>query len=174
MKYPLTTLLILLCSCAGFSQTETLLNKGKVSYLSSTNVYVKFESTLGIEIGDTLFAQQGNQFFPSVVVANKSSSSCVGIPVPPQKAAIGEELVHRRIGKAEMPEPEPEPAEETPEAADSKLPAKESLRSERPVAARAHLLHRPRRQAEVDRLAALVPELSAHRQDHRRGQTGGR
>ena len=165
MKYPLTTLLILLCSCAGFSQTETLLNKGKVSYLSSTNVYVKFESTLGIEIGDTLFAQQGNQFFPSVVVANKSSSSCVGIPVPPQKAAIGEELVHRRIGKAEMPEPgpEPEPAEETPEAADSKLPAKASLRSDRPVAAPDIIKENIRGRVSV----ASYSNLSETRTDHR-------
>ena len=29
--------------------------KGKVSYVSSQNVYVKFESTERIEIGDTLF-----------------------------------------------------------------------------------------------------------------------
>ena len=37
---------------------QTELEKGTVSYVSSQNVYVKFSSTRGINIGDTLFIKK--------------------------------------------------------------------------------------------------------------------
>lgn len=50
---------------------------GKVSYVSSQNVYVKFESTKNISVGDTLFKTQNNNFVPVLIVTALSSTSCV-------------------------------------------------------------------------------------------------
>ncbi len=50
-------------------------NSGKVSFITSQNVYVKFDNTERINIGDTL--QIAGTKTPCLVVNNKSSSSCV-------------------------------------------------------------------------------------------------
>ena len=61
---------------------------GTVSYISSQNIYVKFENTEGIEIGDTLFIKEKNKFIPAVKVDHKSSTSCAGIPITNEKIEI--------------------------------------------------------------------------------------
>ena len=54
-------------------QDDPMSGSGKVSYITSQNVYVKFESTESIHIGDTLFSNKKNQIIPVFVVNNKSS-----------------------------------------------------------------------------------------------------
>jgi hypothetical protein len=54
---------------------------GKVSFVSSVNVYVKFKSTTGISAGDTLFIQSGGQMKPALTVNSLSSTSCVCTPL---------------------------------------------------------------------------------------------
>lgn len=54
---------------------------GAVSYVTAQHVYVKFSSTKGIAVGDTLFLKKGNGLAPALVVANKSSISCVCTPL---------------------------------------------------------------------------------------------
>ena len=49
--------------------------KGKVSFITSKNIYVKFDDTKQISIGDTLYISKTNS--PCLIVTNKSSSSCV-------------------------------------------------------------------------------------------------
>ncbi|RLD77010.1 MAG: hypothetical protein DRJ10_12665 [Bacteroidetes bacterium] len=49
--------------------------KGKVSFVTSKNIYVKFSSTKSINIGDTL--RISNKTSPCLIVKNKSSISCV-------------------------------------------------------------------------------------------------
>lgn len=58
-------------------QAQVEYEKGTVSYVSSQNVYVKFSSTKGINIGDTLFLKKGEVMMPALSVNNKSSTSCV-------------------------------------------------------------------------------------------------
>jgi hypothetical protein len=65
---------------------------GNVSYISSENIYVKFEDTDGIEIGDTLFIKEKNNFLPAVKVDHKSSTSCAGIPITDKKIEINSTL----------------------------------------------------------------------------------
>lgn len=48
---------------------------GKVTFITSQNVYVKFDHTDDINIGDTL--QLSDKKIPCLVVKNKSTSSCV-------------------------------------------------------------------------------------------------
>ncbi len=62
-----------------FAQTSNeVVIKGTISYLSSQNVYVKFASTEGLHVDDTLFIARNNILIPAIKVSNLSSVSCVG------------------------------------------------------------------------------------------------
>jgi hypothetical protein len=50
---------------------------GTVSFITSTNIYVKFENTQRIEIGDTLFVAEK----PCLLISEKSSTSVVATPI---------------------------------------------------------------------------------------------
>ncbi len=78
------------------AQDNDGLEKGKVSYVSSQNVYVKFESTERIEIGDTLFLNKKGEMIPSLVVNNKSSISCVCTPIISSGINVSDEIIFRR------------------------------------------------------------------------------
>jgi hypothetical protein len=54
---------------------------GKVSFVTSQNVYVKFRSTAGISAGDTLYILSDERPDPVLKVINLSSVSCVCTPV---------------------------------------------------------------------------------------------
>jgi len=77
-------------------QDNTGLEKGKVSYVSSQNVYVKFESTENIEIGDTLFLNKKGEMIPSLVVNNKSSISCVCTPIFSGGVNVSDEIIFQK------------------------------------------------------------------------------
>jgi hypothetical protein len=64
--------------------------EGRVSYISSQNVYIRFESTGGISVGDTLFSLVNDKMVPLVIVKNLSSTSCVGIPFQGQTLRISD------------------------------------------------------------------------------------
>lgn len=69
-------LIILFCPCIKIlSQHSEIVKIGTVSYLSSQLVYIKFEETEGIEIGDTLFIIQDNLKKPALIVNFKSTTS---------------------------------------------------------------------------------------------------
>jgi hypothetical protein len=59
----------------GQTVTENL--SGKVSFVSSQNIYVKFKSTSGISVGDTLYIPSNEKLVPVLIVKNLSSTSCV-------------------------------------------------------------------------------------------------
>ena len=92
--------------------------EGTVSYLSSQNVYVKFKSTEGIEVGDTLFLKKGEVLIPAMLVSNKSSSSCVNTPIVEQKFEVKDELYAKVAisGKEKKEEEKEEKQEERPSA----------------------------------------------------------
>ncbi|WP_027585383.1 hypothetical protein [Prolixibacter bellariivorans] len=50
---------------------------GKVSYISAQHVYVRFTSTDGIDVGDTLYVEAKGKRIPGLVVVQRSSISCV-------------------------------------------------------------------------------------------------
>ncbi|NNF33766.1 MAG: hypothetical protein HKN68_06640 [Saprospiraceae bacterium] len=57
------------------SQSET--QEGLITFIASSNVYVRFDDTELINLGDTLFKKVGSQFTPCLLVEKKSSTSCV-------------------------------------------------------------------------------------------------
>jgi len=76
--------LFLLISFLIFTQTlfsqQAITKKmfGKVSYVSSQFTYVKFSSTEGINVNDTLFIQSNKRLVPKLVVSSMSSRSVAG------------------------------------------------------------------------------------------------
>jgi hypothetical protein len=78
MKIIFSSILFLLFFLAVKGQNKIEYIEGRVSYISSQNVYVKFKTTDGILVGDTLFKKE-DQIFKAVLKVNSISSiSCVG------------------------------------------------------------------------------------------------
>lgn len=51
--------------------------EGKISYITGESIYIKFQSTSGIENGDTLFVRTNGKLEPALVVRHQSSISCL-------------------------------------------------------------------------------------------------
>jgi hypothetical protein len=75
-----TGLMILLLSVSMTAQT-TGWTAGKITYVTSNSVYVRFEGTEDIDIGDTLYIDGQEGMLPALVVNNKSSLSVVCSPI---------------------------------------------------------------------------------------------
>lgn len=93
-----TFLIITLCSLFNltFGQSNPDALTGKVSYISSQNIYVKFETTHGIHIGDTLYVIQNNKKTPVIIVSSLSSISCVGSPISTISLSVSDKIFATR------------------------------------------------------------------------------
>ncbi len=60
-----------------YAQQQVDLKEGNISYITGNNIYVKFNSTEGIETGDTLFIKKNGELIPVMTVIQKSSISCL-------------------------------------------------------------------------------------------------
>ncbi len=76
------------------AQTKSELIEGKVTYLSSQNVYVKFDNTSKIKVGDTLFIKQNSDYIPAVKIEYLSSRSTAGKKIGNIDIKIGDRLVY--------------------------------------------------------------------------------
>lgn len=80
--------------------TEVL--HGVVSFLNASNVYVKFESTKAIVLGETLYFNET----ACVKVQQKSSSSVVGIRISDCELKVGDALSYRyKLSESSPPKP---------------------------------------------------------------------
>lgn len=77
---------------------------GKVSFISSQNTYVRFKSTEGISVGDTLFISSEGRLIPVLKVTGVSSVSCVCTAI----SEISIPLDHLIIASAISVKAEPE------------------------------------------------------------------
>ena len=76
MKYLFNSIIVfIVLTCNVFGQTNDPILNGTVSFVTSNNIYVKFENTHAITIGDSLKLKSTNT--ACLVVKSKSSSSCV-------------------------------------------------------------------------------------------------
>jgi len=66
---------------------------GKVNYQTSENIYVNFESTEGIQKGDTLFVQNRQRFTPVIIANYISSKTIAGKPIGNIKLSVGDAIV---------------------------------------------------------------------------------
>jgi len=75
------------------AQTDAKISlQGTISYISSQNFYVKFQSTDGIQTGDTLFIKDKNDFIPAIKVEHKSSTSCAGVSITSRKLEVNTQM----------------------------------------------------------------------------------
>ncbi len=125
-------------SMYGQSNLDTL--TGSVSYKTSQSIYVKFKSTKGIEVGDTLFMLIESRLEPALLIKYTSSTSCVGTPLTVQTFETGMKIIARikDVPKPEAPKAEiqqnpadygivTQPEEETtPRYEEKKKPVKET------------------------------------------------
>ena len=73
-KYSLILGFIIL-TYSGYGQDNDEILIGQISFLTSNNIYVKFDTTSKISPGDTLHLSNTNS--ACLLVKSKSSSSCV-------------------------------------------------------------------------------------------------
>lgn len=73
---------------------------GKVSFVSSQNTYVKFKSTDGISVGDTLFISSAGKKIPVLRVSNLSSVSCVCTALSELILSVNQEVITEKKTKA--------------------------------------------------------------------------
>ncbi len=114
-------LLLLLPFQTALSQPSQEPLKGEVTFLTSRNVYVKFLNTSTIAVGDTL--RLGVSQEACLVVENKSSSSCVCVPINGCQPEKGAGVWHfprfvapaPPAAPAELPREQPRPTEKTDE-----------------------------------------------------------
>ena len=89
----LVIILLLVSNTILFGQAQNIkVVEGSISYISSQNIYVKFNSTEGIESGDTLFIKENSKFIPAVKVDHKSSTSCSGTSITNKKLELNTKL----------------------------------------------------------------------------------
>lgn len=92
MKHLLTVLLLVLTGLSLKGQTNGEAKEGTISFITSQNVYVKFQSTENISVGDTLFAFQAATRVPVLIVKDLSSISCVCTPISSKQLAVNDKI----------------------------------------------------------------------------------
>ena len=99
MKKLLQIVLLTLCLNSLSAQDNVVLENGKVTFVTTRNIYVKFNSTKNIEEGDTLYLDQAGQLVPVLKVEKKSSSSTVCTPLGDQKLKVDDVIVSRFLAR---------------------------------------------------------------------------
>ena len=108
MKYSLSISFFMLFAFALTAQNQLVIEEGEVTFTSSRNVYVKFNSTENINSGDTLFIRQNGILVPALVVNNKSSSSTVCTPLDDKSFEKGDKIIAQSTMKIKLPKKEKE------------------------------------------------------------------
>ncbi|MEI7500226.1 MAG: hypothetical protein WCK84_07220 [Bacteroidota bacterium] len=96
LKYLIPVLGLFFTGPVLMSQNYYATIEGKVSYVTTQYVYVKFQSTENISKGDTLYSYQAGVLAPVLVVGDISSISCACIPISTQKLSIADLIVSGR------------------------------------------------------------------------------
>lgn len=86
--------ILLLTFSLKMSLAKTYVSKkqGKISFITSQNIYLRFENTEGISAGDTAFYFYKRKFVPVMVIQFLSSGSCSGRKISDLNLKIGDEV----------------------------------------------------------------------------------
>lgn len=96
MKYLFPFLLLVLCYSVARGQNQIEILEGTVSYVTSQNVYVRFESTENIQPGDTLFIRKDAKLLPALEVKELSSISCVCSSISDEDIKVSDVIIAKR------------------------------------------------------------------------------
>ncbi|MFK7906111.1 MAG: hypothetical protein AB8B69_13350 [Chitinophagales bacterium] len=112
-----------------FAQGEMKQLSGRVSFLTSNNIYVKFDDTQEIAVGDTLELSKAGEEMPCLMVTQKSSTSCVCVTLEGCKVSKEDVVLFSYFLKEEIIE------EETPIAVteETEKPIEEIPTDEKPL-----------------------------------------
>lgn len=93
MKIIIITLFLIFSFKQLLSQSNEVIKlfEGKVEYISSQFIYVQFENTDGLTIGDTLFTKKKGKYSPKLIIESLSSRSCATKPLR-DKVAKGAQI----------------------------------------------------------------------------------
>lgn len=92
MKYELLIFLLIFSGLELTGQTIEETKEGKISYVTTQNIYVKFQSTENIAEGDTLFTKQEDNLIPVLIVKVISSISCACTPISSIKLSVSDKV----------------------------------------------------------------------------------
>lgn len=95
MKQVIPVLLLLFLGLNLNAQTMSDAVEGSVSFVTTQNVYVKFQSTSAISVGDTLFMLKDSKRIPVLIVKDLSSISCVCTYVSAKQVSVSDKVVTR-------------------------------------------------------------------------------
>ena len=98
-KLLILLILVFLSTIRSLAQENIELVAGAVSYISGTNIYVKFASTDGIENGDTLFINSEGKHIPALLVQHHSSISCLCNAINGQVVHVDETILFKYKSK---------------------------------------------------------------------------
>ena len=88
--------------------------EGKVSYITGSSIYVKFQSTVGIENGDTLFVRKNDKLTPALIVRHQSSISCLCTPMDERNFKV-DDLIFARILRKTKNQPDENESADVPD-----------------------------------------------------------
>jgi len=103
MRYLFPILLFLFAGPAASGQDGKETREGWVSFITSQSVYVKFSSTKGISMGDTLYIKDDGSYIPSLQIRNLSSISCVCISLTAKEFKVSD-IVYAQPEPSEISE----------------------------------------------------------------------
>lgn len=92
MKRQILFIVFILNSIMLAQTTEREIKEGSVTFISSQNIYVKFENTDGLEAHDTLYIKSGNEFIPALIIRFISSSSSASEKITTKEFNTGDEV----------------------------------------------------------------------------------
>lgn len=92
MKNKFFVLVIIIFST--FSTYSQIKTEGKITYISSQNIYVQFDVKLKISEGDTLFLESNNKLEPALIVKFISSKSIAGEKITNKEMQVGTILIY--------------------------------------------------------------------------------
>ncbi|MFC2115875.1 hypothetical protein ACFLTU_05330 [Bacteroidota bacterium] len=103
MRYLFSILIILVAGLNASGQERDQIREGRVSYITTQSVYVKFNSMELISKGDTLYNKLGNIYIPALQIKNLSSISCVCVPLDSYTCKVSD-AVYAKLGNIVIPE----------------------------------------------------------------------
>jgi len=95
MKYILSVFLLFILILNLKGQTLGESKEGTISFMTTQNIYVKFQSTSEISAGDTLFVLQDAKMLPVLIVKDLSSISCVCTPISVKHLTVADKILTR-------------------------------------------------------------------------------
>lgn len=99
MRFKISLIIFFLAVISNvYGQDNSMQIKGEVTYLTSQNIYVKFENTDEINIGDTLRLSVNGS--PCLLVNSKSSRSCVCSVIDDCELSKGDEIIFKSPSEA--------------------------------------------------------------------------